>query len=90
MVGFQIFFFCNEFLGAWMPFWFHAIESSMDAVRGGIMLTQAFGIAVVFIDYVTRFDDIKHPWLRGFAVGLCMIGWLFQLFIYFLQSTYLV
>ena len=40
--------------------WIQAIETSMDDVRGAIMLIQLFGIAVLFIDYVTRFDEIKR------------------------------
>jgi hypothetical protein len=90
MVGFQIFFFCNEFLETWLPSWVQSIETSMDQFRGGIMLVQAFGIAILFIDYVTRFDEINRPFLHGLAVGSCMIGWIFQVFVYFLRSTYLV
>lgn len=90
MVGFQIFFFWNEFLTDWTPMWIQAIEASMDDVRGAIMLIQLFGIAVLFIDYVTRFDEIKRQFWQGLAVGTCMIGWLFQMFVYFLDSAYLV
>ena len=64
--------------------WIQAIETSMDDVRGAIMLIQLFGIAVLFIDYVTRFDEIKRQFWQGLAVGTCMIGWLFQIFVYFL------
>ena len=90
MVSFQFFFFWNEFLEDWTPIWVQAIEASMDDVRGAIMLIQLFGIAVLFIDYVTRFDEIKRQFWQGLAVGTCMIGWLFQVFVYFLDSAYLV
>jgi len=90
MVSFQLFFFWNEFLTDWTPMWVQAIETSMDDVRGAIMLIQLFGIAVLFIDYVTRFDEIKRQFWQGLAVGTCMIGWLFQIFVYFLDSAYLV
>jgi hypothetical protein len=90
MVGFQLFFFWNEFLEDWTPLWVQSIEASMDEVRGAIMLIQVFGIAVLFIDYVTRFDELSHPFWQGLAVGTCMIGWLLQIFVYFLDSAYLV
>ncbi len=90
MVSFQLFFLWNEFLETWTPSWIQSIESSMDEVRGAIMLIQVFGIGVLFVDYVTRFDDIKRPFWHGLAVGTCMIGWLFQVFVYYLDSAYLV
>lgn len=89
MVGFQILFFWNEFLEPWTPIWVQGIDSSMNEVRSTIMLIQVFGIAVLFVDYVTRFDEIKHPFWQGLAVATCMIGWLFQMFVYFLDSAYL-
>ena len=89
MVGFQILFFWNEFLEPWTPIWVQGIDSSMNEVRSTIMLIQVFGIAVLFVDYVTRFDEIKHPFWQGLAVATCMIGWLFQMFAYFLDSAYL-
>jgi len=89
MVGFQILFFWNEFLEPWTPIWVQGIDSSMNEIRSTIMLIQAFGIAVLFVDYVTRFDEIKHPFWQGLAVATCMIGWLSQMFVYFLDSAYL-
>jgi len=77
--------------GLWTPDVMAQILASMLPVRGAIMLVELFGIAVLFVDVVTRFDELNPKWkvLHCITVAACMIGYILQFFVYFLDSAYL-
>ena len=58
--------------------------------RSALLLAQLFGCAILFVDAVVRFDHLKHRWLYCIGIGLLVYHWMFQMFVHFLSSSYLV
>ena len=65
---------------------FHFIQEQ----RSALLLGQLFGCAILFVDAIIRFDHLKHRWLYCIGIGLLVCHWMFQMFVHFLSSSYLV
>lgn len=66
-----------------------AIDSVLDEQRALVMIIELIGAGILFVDMVTRFDELPAKWRvwHVVAVGFLLIDWLFQLFVYFLDSA---
>ena len=65
------------------------IDSALDSQRAIVMIAELFGFGILFVDMVTRFDDLnpkRRVW-HVVAVAFLGIDWIFQLFVYFLDSA---
>lgn len=65
---------------------FHFIQDQ----RSALLLAQLFGCAILFVDAVVRFDHLQHRWSHCVGIGLLVCHWMFQMFVHFLSSSYLV
>lgn len=65
---------------------FHFIQEQ----RSALLLAQLFGCAILFVDAIVRFDHLKQRWLHCIGIGLLICHWMFQMFVHFLSSSYLV
>ena len=84
-------FFWVEFMPNQLPETAKMINNGLDSVRAPLTIIEFIAIGTLFVDLVLRFDFIKHRLksLHVLAVGLCVAGFLFKAFIYFLDSAYL-
>lgn len=67
------------------------VNNGLESVRAPLTIIEFIAIGTLFVDLVLRFDFIK-PNLRTLhviSVGLCVAGFLFKAFVYFLHSAYL-
>lgn len=72
-----------------LPEWLRQLDAGLGEQRTILMILEGIAAAVVFVDLVTRFDDL-HPKLRAAHVGcvaLAVIGFLAQIFVFFLDSA---
>jgi hypothetical protein len=77
------------FLPDVLPAFIKAIDQTLDTQRPVVMIAELFGAAVLFVDMVTRFDEL-HPKRKVWhvvAVAFFGLDWIFQLFVYFLDSA---
>lgn len=77
------------FLPNVLPAFIEALDQTLDTQRPVVMIAELFGAGVLFVDMVTRFDEL-HPKRRlahVVAVAFFIIDWIFQLFVYFLDSA---
>jgi len=67
------------------------ILSGLNSIRMPLTIVEFLAIATLFVDLVVRFDNISKRWivLQVIAVGICVIGFLFKFFTYYLDSAYL-
>lgn len=80
-----------EFMPNQLPETANMINSGLDSIRAPLTIIEFIAIATLFVDLVLRFDYIKSNLrtLHVIAVGLCVAGFLFKAFVYFLHSAYL-
>lgn len=80
-----------EFLPNQLPETANMINSGLEAIRAPLTIVEFLAIGTLFVDLILRFDFIKLHLraLHVIAVGLCVAGFLFKAFIYFLHSAYL-
>jgi|TARA_B110000116_G_scaffold211692_1_gene187570 hypothetical protein len=67
------------------------ILSGLNSIRMPLTIVEFLAIATLFVDLVVRFDNISKRWivLQVIAVGICVCGFLFKVFTYYLDSAYL-
>tara|TARA_Y100000739_G_C20495667_1_gene412519 strand:- start:420 stop:722 length:303 start_codon:yes stop_codon:yes gene_type:complete len=91
MLGLNVVFIWAEFI----PFlatdfisWFNA---GLESIRVPLTIVEFIAIGTLFVDLVVRYDSIKLKLrtLHVAAVVICVCGFLFKAFIYFLHSAYL-
>jgi len=82
----------------WTEFYPHILEAvalnileGLDSIRMSLTIVEFLAIATLFVDLVVRFDKLVERWkvLHVIAVGLCVSGFLFKVFTYYLDSAYL-
>ena len=79
----------HQFLPSLLPNVISAIDAKLGAMRAGVVLAELFATGVLFVDMVTRFDDLpqKFRTLHVVGVAVATMGWVFQVFVYFLDSA---
>ena len=67
------------------------IDAGLASIRVQLTIVEFIAIGTLFVDLVVRYDNIKLNLrtLHVIAVGICVCGFLFKAFLYFLHSAYL-
>ena len=67
------------------------ISEIIDSVRAPLMIIEFLAIGTLFVDLVVRYDKIKVSLkiLHVFAVGFCVSSFMFQIFVYYMDSAFL-
>lgn len=82
--------FAINHLGNWnVPEQVRQLDAGLGEHRAVLMILEGIAAAVLFVDMVTRFDEL-HSKLRAAHVGLvalAVIGFLAQIFVFFLDSA---
>lgn len=80
-----------EFMPTYLTHAAGIVDKGLESVRAPLTIVEFIAIGTLFVDLVLRFDFIKprRRTLHVIGVGLCVAGFLFKAFIYFLHSAYL-
>ena len=83
------FFLWHQFLPSLLPNVISSIDAQLDAMRAGMVLAELFATGVLFVDMVTRFDELPQKFRALHVVGVAFAAmcWIFQVFVYFLDSA---
>jgi hypothetical protein len=72
-----------------LPPWVRTIDEGLGEQRAILMILEGMAAGVLFVDLITRFDEInkrvKPFHVLGVAIGV--IGLLAQIFVFFLDSA---
>lgn len=65
------------------------LDDLIGAQRAVVMIVELLGTAVLFVDMVTRFDELHPKRQKAHVAAVAFFGvcWIFQLFVYFLDSA---
>jgi uncharacterized membrane protein len=79
----------NQFLPSLLPHFISFIDQQLEGIRAGVVLAELFATGVLFVDMVTRFDELPQKFLVLHVVGVAIAAmcWIFQVFVYFLDSA---
>lgn len=77
------------FLPNVLPDIIEAIDQTLDTQRPAVMILELFGAGILFVDMVTRFDELLPSRRVAHVILVAFLGidWIFQLFVYFLHSS---
>jgi hypothetical protein len=91
MLGLNALFVWTEFNSQLLPECALWLDNGLDSVRIPLTIIELIAVSTLFVDLVLRFDfiNLKRRNLHVFAVGICVCGFLFKAFIFFLHSAYL-
>ena len=81
----------SELMDGAFPISAASISEVIDSVRAPLMIIEFLAIATLFVDLVVRYDEIKESLktLHVFAVGFCATSFMFQIFVYYMDSAFL-
>jgi hypothetical protein len=67
------------------------ISGAFDFIRTPLMIIQFLGLGTLFVDLVVRFDNLNARFrvLHVIAVGYCIISYIFQIFVFYMDSAFL-
>ena len=67
------------------------ISGVFDVIRTPLMIIQFLGLGTLFVDLVVRFDKLNARLraLHVIAVGYCIISYIFQIFVFYMDSAFL-
>lgn len=77
-------------LVAWeVPKWLADVDAGLATQRGVLMILEGMAAAVVFVDLITRFDELDRRVRPAHVVlvALGIVGFLGQIFVFFLHSA---
>jgi len=85
------FFLFSELLDNIFPIQATIISESFDLIRTPLMIIQFLGLGTLFVDLVVRFDKLDERFrvLHVIAVGYCIISFIFQIFVFYMDSAFL-
>lgn len=65
------------------------LDDLIGAQRAAVMIVEMLGTVILFVDMVTRFDELHPKRQKGHVAAVAFFGicWIFQLFVYFLDSA---
>ena len=89
MLGLNVVFIWAEFLPFLATDFISWFDAGLESIRVPLTIVEFIAIGTLFVDLVVRYDSIKLRTLHVAAVGICVCGFLFKAFIYFLDSAYL-
>ena len=82
--------FALNHLVAWdIPQWLSTADAGLGQQRALLMILEGIAAAVLFVDLITRFDELDRrvrP-LHVLLVALGVVGFLGQIFVFFLDSA---
>ena len=81
----------SELLDNTFPSQASAVSEIFDLIRTPLMIIQLIGLGTLFVDVVVRFDRINNRFrtLHVIAVGYCVISYMFQIFVFYMDSAFL-
>ena len=91
MLGLNAVFIWAEFLPFIANEFISSLNDGLASIRVQLTIVEFIAIGTLFVDLVVRYDNIKSNLrtLHVIAVGICVCGFLFKAFLYFLHSAYL-
>ena len=91
MLGLNALFVWTEFIPQYAPDSSAWVYKGLESIRIPLTIIELIAIGTLFVDLVLRFDQInkRHRALHVTAVGICVCGFIFKGFVYFLHSAYL-
>jgi len=81
----------SELMDGYFPISAAFISGIIDSLRAPLMIIEFLAIGTLFVDLVVRYDKIKESLkiLHVFAVGFCVSSFMFQIFVYYMDSAFL-
>lgn len=81
----------SELLDKTFPSQASAVSKVFDLIRMPLMIIQFLGLGTLFVDLVVRFDriNVRFRTLHVIAVGYCIISYMFQIFVFYMDSAFL-
>ena len=81
----------SEFMDGLFPISAAFISEVIDSVKAPLMIIEFLAIGTLFVDLVVRYDKIKESLkiMHVFAVGFCVSSFMFQIFVYYMDSAFL-
>ena len=91
ILGYNASFVWTEFYSHIMPESAIWLNDGLDSIRVPLTIIEFFAITTLFVDLVLRFDrmNLKLRTPHVIAVGICVTGFIFKSFVFFLDSAYL-
>ena len=91
MLGLNAVFVWTEFNNHILPNAASWLDNGLDSIRVPLTIIELIAVVTLFVDLVLRFDlmNTKYRNLHVLAVGICVCGFIFKAFIFFLHSAYL-
>ena len=91
MIAINTLFLWSEFMDGLLPISSAFISGEIESVRTPLMIIEFLAIATLFVDLVVRYDRIKEhlQTLHVLAVGFCVTSYIFQVFVYYMDSAFL-
>ena len=81
----------SELMDEVFPIIAASISAVIDSIRAPLMIIEFLAIATLFVDLVVRYDKIRESLktLHVLAVGFCVTAFMFQIFVYYMDSAFL-
>ena len=91
ILGLNALFVWTEFFPQYVPNASVWVYNGLESIRVPLTIVELIAIGTLFVDLVVRFDQINERLrlLHVTAVGICVCGFIFKAFVYFLHSAYL-
>ena len=91
ILGYNALFVWTEFFPQYVPNASVWVYNGLESIRVPLTIVELIAIGTLFVDLVVRFDQINERLrlLHVTAVGICVCGFIFKVFVYFLHSAYL-
>lgn len=89
LLALHLVFLLNHIYTGPVPAWLAQADAGLGEHRAVLMILEALAVGVVFVDLITRFDELDRrvrP-LHVLLVAACVIGWLAQVFVFFMDSA---
>ena len=67
------------------------LDNGLESIRVPLTIVEFIAISTLFIDLILRYDFIskKLRTIHIIGVGICVCGFIFKAFVFFLHSAYL-
>jgi hypothetical protein len=90
-LGLNAIFLWTEFNSHILPEIASWLDNGLESIRVPLTIIELIAVVTLFVDLVLRFDfmNLRYRNLHVIAVGVCVCGFIFKAFIFFLHSAYL-
>jgi hypothetical protein len=91
MIVINVLFLFAEFMDDMFPLVSENIVRVMGSVRAPLMIIELLAIGTLFVDLVVRFDKLKEELqiAHVVSVGFCVISFMFQIFVFYMDTAFL-